>query len=133
MLRILGPLELVAGRRLMKIGGPREHVVLATLALRANRVISVEQLMDAVWGEAPPSTARGQIQGCISGLRKLFGDAGLPEAIKTRSSGYLLDLNEDTLDSEKFTKLVAAAHREAADGQTQAAATNLRAALDLWR
>jgi DNA-binding SARP family transcriptional activator/tetratricopeptide (TPR) repeat protein len=132
-LRILGPLELVADRRSFKIGGPREHVVLATLALRVNRVTSVEQLMDAVWGEAPPSTARGQIQGCISGLRKLFGDAGLPEAIKTRSSGYLLSLTEDDLDSEQFNKLIATAHRQIADKQVADAAATLRTALSLWR
>lgn len=132
-LKILGPLELVAGRRSFKIGGPREHIVLATLAQKANRVTSVEQLMDAVWGDGPPSTARGQIQGCISGLRKLFGDAGLPEAIKTRSSGYLLSLSDDELDSEKFAKLVAVAHRQAADKQVADAAATLRDALDLWR
>ncbi len=131
-LRILGPLELVAGRRSFRIGGPREHIVLATLALNANRVTSVEQLMSAVWGEYPPSTARGQIQGCISGLRKLFGDAGLPDAIKTRASGYLLSLADEELDSEQFTKQVAQAHRQAADRQLGAAAATLRAALELW-
>jgi DNA-binding SARP family transcriptional activator/tetratricopeptide (TPR) repeat protein len=131
-LRILGPLELVAGRRSFRIGGPREHIVLATLALNANRVTSVEQLMSAVWGEYPPSTARGQIQGCISGLRKLFGDAGLPDAIKTRASGYLLSLADEELDSEQFSKQVAQAHRQAADRQLAAAAATLRAALELW-
>ena len=110
-LRILGPMELVAGRRTFKIGGPREHIVLATLALKANRVISVDQLMDAVWADSPPSTARGQIQGCISGLRKLFTDAELPEAIKTRSSGYLLNLDDDNLDSEQFSIQDAASRR----------------------
>jgi DNA-binding SARP family transcriptional activator/tetratricopeptide (TPR) repeat protein len=132
-LRILGPLELVADRTSFKIGGPREHIVLAALALRANRVTSVAQLMDAVWGDLPPSTARGQIQGCISGLRKLFGGAGLPEAIKTQSSGYLLSLAHDDLDSEQFHKLVAVAHRQAADQHAADAAATLRCALDLWR
>jgi DNA-binding SARP family transcriptional activator/Flp pilus assembly protein TadD len=132
-LRILGPLELVAGQRSFKVGGPREHIVLATLALKANRAISVEQLMDAVWSDSPPSTARGQIQGCISGLRKLFGDAGLPDAIKTRPSGYLLVVSEDDLDSEKFGKLVAVAHGQATDGKVEEAAATLRGALGLWR
>jgi DNA-binding SARP family transcriptional activator/tetratricopeptide (TPR) repeat protein len=132
-LRILGPIELVAGRRSVKIGGPREHIVLATLALKANRVTSVEQLIDAVWGDYPPSTARGQIQGCISGLRKLFTGAGLPDAIKTQSSGYMLSLCDDDLDSEKFGKLVAQAHRQTADKQVVEAAATLREALELWR
>ncbi|WP_063747062.1 AfsR/SARP family transcriptional regulator [Saccharothrix sp. NRRL B-16314] len=132
-LRILGPLQLVVGSRSYKIGGPREHVVLATLALKPNRVTSVEQLVDAIWGDVPPSTARGQIQGCISGLRKLFSDAGIPDAIKTWPSGYLLALSDDELDSGTFGKLVAAAQREAADNKPDQAAATLRAALDLWR
>src|SRR3954447_7845146 len=86
-LRILGPLEIVAGGEPVKIGGPRERIVLAMLALRAHRVTSVEQLVDAVWGEVPPSTARGQIQGCISGLRRVLDDAGLANAIQTRAGG----------------------------------------------
>lgn len=132
-LRILGPLELVAGRRSFKIGGPREHIVLATLALRADRVVSVDQLVDAVWDGAPPSTARGQIQGCISGLRKLLGDAGQPDAIATRPTGYLLALAEDALDSARFTRLATAARGLAAEGETAPAAGTLREALDLWR
>ncbi|MBB5873469.1 DNA-binding SARP family transcriptional activator [Allocatelliglobosispora scoriae] len=132
-LRILGPLELVAGSRSFKIGGPREHIVLATLAQKVNRITSVEQLMDAVWGDHPPSTARAQIQGCISGLRKLFGDAGMPDAIKTRSSGYLLSLADDELDSEEFAKLVSLAHRQVAEKHDADAAATLRTALALWR
>ncbi|HEY7595969.1 MAG TPA: BTAD domain-containing putative transcriptional regulator, partial [Actinophytocola sp.] len=132
-LRVLGPLELVAGRRSFKIGGPREHIVLATLALKANRVTSVEQLMDAAWGEDPPSTARGQIQSCISGLRKLLGDAGMVDAIKTRSSGYLLSLSAPDLDSEEFAKLVVKAHEQGAARRVEDAAATLRTALALWR
>ena len=132
-LRILGPLELMVGGRLFKVGGPRERTVLAMLGLRTDRVVSVEQLIDAAWGDAPPSTARTQIQGCISGLRKLFADAGLPHAIRTRSSGYLLSLSEDELDSQKFRKLVATARAQAETGRVAEAAATLRAALDLWR
>lgn len=132
-LRILGPLEIVADGRTVKIGGPRERIVLAMLALRANRVTSVEQLVDAVWGEVPPSTARGQIQGCISNLRKVFDDAGLANAIQTRAGGYVLTLAEDGLDSERFGKLVAQARRQASEDKAPDAAATLRAALGLWR
>jgi DNA-binding SARP family transcriptional activator/tetratricopeptide (TPR) repeat protein len=132
-LRILGPLEIVSGERPIRIGGPRERIVLAMLALRANRVTSVEQLVDAVWGELPPSTARGQIQGCISGLRKVLDDAGLPNAIQTRAGGYALTVAEDGLDSEQFGKLVAQARRQAADQHLREAAATLRTALALWR
>jgi len=132
-LRILGPLEIAADGRPVKIGGPRERIVLAMLALRANRITSVEQLVDAVWGEDPPSTARGQIQGCISNLRKVFDDAGLPNAIQTRAGGYVLTLAEDGLDSERFGRLVAQARIHATEQRLGDAAATLRSALGLWR
>lgn len=103
------------------------------LALRANRVVSVDQLIYAVWGEEPPPTARGQVQTSISTLRKVLDEAGLAQAIKTRSSGYVLDVADEELDSAQFGKLVAAAYRQAAEGQTEVAADTLRNALDLWR
>ncbi|HVD89975.1 MAG TPA: BTAD domain-containing putative transcriptional regulator, partial [Jatrophihabitantaceae bacterium] len=132
-LRILGPLELSTGRSAVKIGGPRERIVLATMALNANRITSVEHLIDAVWGDDPPSTARGQIQGCISGLRKLFGEVGLPEAINTQSSGYLLNIAADELDSEQFLRRTAEARTAAELDHTDEAAVALRGALNLWR
>lgn len=132
-LRLLGPLELVADRRSLDIGGPRQRVVLSMLGLNANRVTPVEQLIDAVWDTAPPSTARAQIQICISALRKLFCDAGQPDVIKTYPPGYLLEISASELDSEEFAGLVVAARRQSDDGRVAEAATTLRNALGLWR
>ncbi|MBP2329094.1 DNA-binding SARP family transcriptional activator [Kibdelosporangium banguiense] len=129
----MGPLELISDGRSVKIGGPRERVVLAALALRVNRVTSFAQLMEAVWDDDPPLTARGQIQSSVSALRRLFTDCGLPEAIKTHASGYLLNLSDDDLDSERFSKLVATAHQQIAERRTADAAATLRMALSLWR
>ncbi len=108
-------------------------MILALLGLNANRVTPVEQLIDAVWDTAPPSTARAQIQICISALRKLFTDAGQSEVIKTYPPGYLLEISASELDSEEFAGLVVAARRQADDGKVAAAATTLRNALSLWR
>lgn len=132
-LGVLGPLELVARGRSLKIGGPREHIVLAMLALNANRVISVDHLVGAVWGESPPSTARAQIQSCISALRRLFAGAGRADAIKTQPSGYLLSLPDEALDSATFTTLLAQARHQAAAEQLAEAAATLRSAQQLWR
>jgi DNA-binding SARP family transcriptional activator len=131
-LRILGPLELVADHHLIKTGGPREHIVLAALALRANRVVTVEYLIDAVWGEDPPTTARSQIQTCISALRKVLDSASLLDAIATSAAGYSLRISGDDLDSEKFARLTASARASAAGNEIAAAALELRVALDLW-
>jgi DNA-binding SARP family transcriptional activator len=131
MLRVLGPLELTVDGRSIDLGGPRQRIVLSMLALNANRVASVEHLIDAVWESTPPSTARSQIHICISTLRKLFNDAGEPDAIQTRPPGYLLRI--DNLDRVLFERLVAKGRSELdADLVAEAAAT-LREALELWR
>jgi DNA-binding SARP family transcriptional activator/tetratricopeptide (TPR) repeat protein len=132
-LRLLGPLDLFVGERSLRIGGPRERVVLATLALKANRVTSVDQLVDAIWDDNPPPSARSQIQACISGLRKLFRDVGQVGTIKTHPPGYLLEIPPDELDSEEFTSLVATARTKADGGLLAEAVGVLRRALALWR
>jgi len=132
-LRILGPVELTADRRSLNIGGPRQRTVLAMLALNVNRVVPVERLIDAVWDDAPPRTARGQIQICVSALRKLFAEAGKEQAILVQSPGYLLALESDELDSERFGALVSAAKQQAAGGRADEAVATLRQAIAMWR
>ena len=131
-LRLLGPPELVVDRRTIDLGGPRQRLVLTLLALNANRVTSVEHLLDAVWGDAPPSTARGQIQICISALRKLFGESG-SATIRTQPPGYVLTLGPGELDIDVFHARVAVGHEHAAANRPAEAVAELRAALALWR
>lgn len=73
------------------------------------------------------------MQTSISTLRKVLSEAGLPQAIATRSSGYVLEIASEDLDSARFSKLVATAYQQAAEGKTEIAAATLRAALELWR
>jgi DNA-binding SARP family transcriptional activator len=132
-LKLLGPPELVDANESLHLGGPRQQIVLAMLALSPNRVVSLERLIEAVWGDAPPATARSQIQICISGLRRIFADTGRSDAIATRASGYQLSIGVDELDITRFAQLVAEA-RQLADRQLPAeAADELGAALALWR
>ncbi|MEU7907197.1 winged helix-turn-helix domain-containing protein, partial [Actinoplanes sp. NPDC049118] len=98
LVRLLGNLEIVAEGRSLSLGGPRQQTVLAMLALSVNSMTSVDLLIEAVWGDQPPPTARGQIQVCISTLRKVFAGAGHPEAIRTCGPGYLLELTPDEVD-----------------------------------
>ncbi|HEU5473373.1 MAG TPA: BTAD domain-containing putative transcriptional regulator [Actinophytocola sp.] len=131
-LRLLGPLELVSGDRSLDLGGPRQRIVLAVLGLNANRVVPVDVLVDAVWGTGPPTTARSQIQICISALRKVFSDGGQPGAISTRPPGYLLRLDPAALDTLEFDAWLAAAREHSGAGRTEQAAATLRRALALW-
>ena len=103
------------------------------LGLNVERVTSFDSLIAAVWGEEPPETARGQIQVCISGLRKLLAEAGHPDSIKTVSPGYRLELGAEDIDTSRFTRLVTTAEDAAAHGDTADAVAGLHAALALWR
>ncbi|MEU7908338.1 BTAD domain-containing putative transcriptional regulator [Actinoplanes sp. NPDC049118] len=131
-LRLLGPPELVTAGGPIDLGGPRQRTVLSILALNAGRVTPVYHLLDGVWGDDPPPTARSQIQICISVLRKLIAGSQTM-AIRTQPPGYVLTLAPDQLDIDRFHALVATGRAHAADGRTTEAAADLRAALALWR
>jgi DNA-binding SARP family transcriptional activator/energy-coupling factor transporter ATP-binding protein EcfA2 len=130
--RILGPLEVISDDGPIRLGGPKQRGVLAVLLLRANEVVPVEQLVDALYDGAAPATAAGQVRDHVSQLRKGLG----PEAdsiLETRSPGYLIHVEPDALDALRFESMVDAASRELEGGDVRSAAEHLRAALALWR
>ncbi|MGW6982589.1 BTAD domain-containing putative transcriptional regulator [Streptomyces sp. NPDC054932] len=132
--RVLGPLEVWAGSRRVEIGGPRQRIVLAMLLLAPDRVVSIDQLVEAVWNGRPPATSRTQIAICIASLRKAFQAAGCTEkVIVTAAPGYLLRRSEHRIDSVEFASGVEAAQTLAQRGDTGASADLLGQALSLWR
>ena len=122
--RILGPLEVRDGNRLVPLGGPRQRAVLAVLLTRANEAVSAEKLIDELWGDEPPETAANVLQGYVSHLRKVLG----PDVLLTRAPGYVVQLAPGQLDLHRFERLLDEAR---AQNPEQAAAT-LREALALW-
>jgi DNA-binding SARP family transcriptional activator len=128
---VMGPIRAAAGGVELRVGGPRERAVLARLVLDANRVVSVDRLIDAVWPGEPPASARGQIAICVSRLRRALGAAA--RVITTVSPGYMVRLDEDGADWLRFNGLLNRAKAGAATGERSAAATLLREALGLWR
>jgi DNA-binding SARP family transcriptional activator len=130
--RLLGPLEIVSNGQLTEISSHRQRIVLSMLLLQANHVVPLGRLVDAVWSDTPPVTAKSQIQACISALRRqLAGAAGCE--IATRAVGYSILLPDQALDVGRFQQLVGRGRAAAAGQQTEAAARDLRAALALWR
>ncbi|GAA3202800.1 AfsR/SARP family transcriptional regulator [Actinocorallia longicatena] len=128
--RLLGPVELCDARGSVPIG-PRARAVLAALALDAGRPVSVERLVATVWPEAPPATATTQIQGCVSSLRRAFGESrGL---LVTSGPGYLLEMGEEEIDALGFGARVREARRAVRGGDDDSAARLLREALRGWR
>ncbi|MFF5295511.1 AfsR/SARP family transcriptional regulator [Paractinoplanes globisporus] len=112
---ILGPL-------LPAVTAGRDRIVLAMLLLHTDRVVSVGELVEAVWGDDPPSTARAQLQACVSRLRRVLPDF----AIGTDPAGYRLRVGAGELDYLVFARLIARARAEGDAGL-------FREALDLWR
>ena len=132
--RILGPLEVVtpdAGRSEVPPG--RHQIVLAALLLEANRVVRVDQLIDAIWYDDPPATARAQVQICVSGLRTYLSKLDAGAAIVTRPPGYVLLVPKEQFDVHVFTDLMAASDVLARAGRTDEASRSIRQAIDLWR
>jgi YVTN family beta-propeller protein len=128
--RILGPLEVTADGQEVALGGTRQRAVLAILVLHRGEVVSVDRLIDALWGERPPATATKTVQVYVSRLRKALGGQG---QIATRSGGYVLEASPDTVDAERFARL-AGEGREALDrGDADGASSRLTEALALWR
>lgn len=131
--RILGPLEVFENERQVSIGGPQQRGLLAVLLLNANRVVSTERLVEYLWGEQPPQTARGLLQGCVAGLRRVLKttDAfGVRQPLISRAPGYLIDVQVGELDLASFEELVAKA---AATSDLEERSALLTQALDLWR
>lgn len=124
--RLLGPLEVLADDGApIPLGGAKQRVVLAALLLRAGEVVSTDSLIDALWGNAAPRTAPTSLQNAISALRKLLG----PDLLLTRPPGYVLAVDGDSVDLNRFERLLS----EAAGREPAERASLLREALDLWR
>jgi DNA-binding SARP family transcriptional activator len=128
--RVLGPLEVTRGERSIPITAARHQVVLAMLLLEVGRVVSVERLVDALWAEDPPSTARSQVQICVSMLRKLLAGGGAD--LLSRPPGYMLQVPDGSLDVWRFRQLTAVAEDKAGTRPEEAVA-RYREGLALWR
>src|SRR6476620_7180884 len=111
------------------LGGQKRRALLAVLLLDANRVVSRDRLIDALWGDEPPDTARNTLQVYVSQLRKL-----LPEGVlETAPAGYRLVVEADSVDLFEFIRLSEEGRTALGAGDAARAADTLRAALALWR
>jgi DNA-binding SARP family transcriptional activator len=127
--RILGPLEVWHGGRPIRVGGAKERALLVVLLLHANEPVSVDRLIDELWPGRPPATARKSVQVRVAGLRRALRNG----EVLTTGGGYLIRLDADQLDLQRFERLVADGRQVLADGDPGAAVGRLREALALWR
>src|SRR5262245_18925565 len=127
---ILGPDEVSAGELPVPGATPRHRAVLAYLLLNARTVLSADRLIDAVWGQTPPDTARAQIHAAVTAIRRVLRAARAEGVLETRAAGYVALPAPGQLDLDKFNALVTAAQ---AEGDPEAAVAGIRTALGLWR
>lgn len=124
--RLLGPLDATEGGELIDLPAGMPRALLARLLLDASRVVSVEAIVDALWGQQPPASAHKLVQIYISQLRKSLGR----ECIETRSPGYRVLATPGEHDLAQFEELTEQARAETDAGRRRAL---LEQALLLWR
>lgn len=115
--RMLGPLEVVSDGRTLRLGSGKQLGLVAVLLLHANQAVSVDRLVDDLWGDSPPPTAPKIVRNYVSLLRRELGDR-----LVTRSPGYLLRVDPGELDSTRLEQAVESRELE-----------SLNRALALWR
>jgi len=134
---LLGPLRVRRGEELLSFTSLSQQVMLAVVALHANRPIGRDQLIDSIWGDAPPTYAVNLVQKRMSELRHILEPerpAGKPSRVlRWTDRGYLLTLPDDGLDMWEHRLELERARTERANGHQRAAAQALHAAMQLWR
>jgi DNA-binding SARP family transcriptional activator len=123
--RLLGPLEVLDDGRPIQLGGLKPRALVAVLALQPGYTLSVDRIVDDLWGEHSPDSAPHAVKVYVSTLRKAIGTA----TIATRAAGYALEIDPDRVDLHRFARLV----DEARQAEPLVAAATLREALALWR
>ncbi|SEP38293.1 AfsR/SARP family transcriptional regulator [Amycolatopsis saalfeldensis] len=131
--RVLGEPVAERGGRELPLGPPQARRVFALLLLEAPRPVSRDRIVDELWGDNPPPSARVQVQGLISGLRRALRPAAGDQPIVTRGASYLLEARPEQTDTGRFTELSAEGRELLAAHRFPEAAERFREALALWR
>ncbi len=125
--RILGPLEVLDDDRKIELGGARQRAVLAILLLHRGETVSMDRIVDLLWGERPPATAVKTVQVYVSHLRRAL----VEQVVVSSRGGYALVVDAECVDALRFERLVDEG-RAASDDPARAAEL-LRSALAIWR
>lgn len=133
--RILTGLDVrVAGRSLRAIAA-KQRTVLAILLLHPNEVVQIDLMVEGVWGDRPPASARNLIKTYVWRLRQLLDGhevTGAPSRIATVADGYALRVLPGELDAERFEQMVRSGREALAAGDLALAADRLATALAQW-
>jgi len=134
---ILGPLQAVGddGRELA-LGGRMPRAVLALLLLRANEVVSSDQLVEGLWAGAPPASGAKGLHVHVSRLRRALAAGHSDpdgERLITTAGGYVLRVAPEELDVQRCEWLIGQGRSLLAAGRPDQALAALSSAVELWR
>ena len=129
--RILGPLEVIEDEHPLPLVGAKQRALMAVLLLSANEPVSVDRLIEDIWGAQPPEAGRKRLHVHVSRLRKTLGAGDGP--LLTRPNGYMVRVEPNELDLERFERLAREGSTALAEGDPERAAERLREGLRLWR
>ncbi|MFD5825613.1 BTAD domain-containing putative transcriptional regulator [Lentzea sp. NPDC060358] len=124
---VLGDVGVRVGDRRVDVGHLRQRCVFAVLAVEANRVVTVDRLLERAWPGDPPLRHRAVLRTYLSRLRSLLVPEGVQ--IQRRPTGYVLLADPGVVDLHRFRRLVA----QAAPAGDEHALELLDQALRLWR
>jgi DNA-binding SARP family transcriptional activator len=131
--RILGTLEVTDGVRSVDLHRPKPLALLAMLLLHPNQVVSADRLIDALWANSAPRSAANTLQSYVCLLRHVLAPLSGGAGIRTHATGYILAVDAEQIDAQRFERLVVEGRDTHAAGDARRAAEVLGDALALWR
>ncbi len=132
--RLLGAFEIAVDGRPVDIGGAKQELLLAMLALDPVGPVGTDALAEELWGSSPPANLAGGVQNVVSRARRVLTAGGAGSvAITARGPGYVLELDGAGRDVDRYEALARQGHELAGTGDAAAAVDAFRAALRIWR
>ncbi len=129
---LLGPLLVRGGGAVIPVSVGRQRALLVALLLNSGRIMTVEELIDVLWGATPPTSATATLYNYVKRLRQALGDSD-HSRIRTAPRGYAIVLGSGELDLHRFERLLRNARAALGAGAWDDAAAQARAGLSLWR
>lgn len=134
---LLGPVRVRVNGQEAAVGGPRQMAVLARLMVTPGQVVSMEQLVDAVWEGDGPNQPHVAIRSYVSNLRRAIEPnrrrRAADSCLESAPPGYRLAIDPTAVDWYRFQQLIEAARNSLTGGDVDAAVAHLRRSLSLWR
>lgn len=129
-IRVLGPVEVRHRDEPIPLPRRQQRLLLAFLAVDANRPVDRDRLIALLWGADPPPGALATIRTRMSELRSIIAGPNTPVRLDTVEHQYVLRVDDDRVDCRRFTRLLEEARAARRPDEVRSLC---RAALALWR